>query len=355
LCPPGYLIRTRCHPINAGMKLGAPRTRGRRTTGLAAAPLAAGGATLISLVAAALAGSARGRAGTATRAAADAVAAASQAAVDAVTAAEERARVAAGIATAAQERARVAEQRQQALQTELAGFATTAGENLNGPLHTIAGFTELLLEDTAPGLDAESRGFLDRIGGATQRMLTVVDELLTYATAGDSALKLEPVETSMLALDVIADRLWGPGEQPVLEVGELPAVSADALLLRQVLDHLVGNALRFVRPGTLARVSIGAREQAGGWWRIEVADRGIGVPAGQRERIFAPFHRAPAAEGYPGTGLGLAVCARIVALHGGEIGVEPNPGGGSVFWFTLAGADLSAPRPTPPLTGAGPS
>ncbi|GAA3351604.1 hypothetical protein GCM10020358_81920 [Amorphoplanes nipponensis] len=79
-----------------------------------------------------------------------------------------------------------------------------------------------------------------------------------------------------------------------------------------------------------------------GWWRVEVADRGIGVPEEERTRIFAPFHRAPAAEGFPGTGLGLAVCRRIVALHGGELGVEPNPGGGSVFWFTVAAAPVAA-------------
>ncbi len=289
MCPDRPLIPARPRPIVAGMRLGALRTRGHRSTDLVAAVLAA----------------------------------------------EERARAAADVATAAQERANRAEARLQARETELAGFATTAGESLHAPLYTIAGFTELLLEETAPGLDAESRDFLDRIGHAAQRMLTVVDELITYAMADDAALRPEPVESSMLALDVLADRLQGPGDRPEIEIGELPAVTADPLLLRQVLGHLVDNAVRFVRPGTPARITIGAREQENGRWRIEVADRGIGVAAGQRERIFAPFHRAPATEGYPGTGLGLAVCARIVALHGGEIGVEANPGGGSVFWFTM--------------------
>ena len=224
-------------------------------------------------------------------------------------------------------------------ETELAGFAATASEHLHAPLHTIAGFTEILLED-ATGLDEESRGFLRRIDGATRRMLTVVDELVTYASAGDSALKPEPVEASLLALDVAAAHLPGPS----IEIGELPAIAGDAALLRQVLDQLIGNAVRFVRPGAPALIEVGSRALDDGWWRIEVADRGIGVPEEQRERIFAPFHRAPAAEGYPGTGLGLAVCAQIVALHGGEIGVTTNPGGGSVFWFTVAGAEL-ATRP----------
>ena len=221
-------------------------------------------------------------------------------------------------------------------ENELAGFAATASEHLHTPLHTIAGFTEILLED-ATGLDEESREFVRRIDGANRRMLAVVDELVTYASAGDSALKPEPVEASLLALDVAAAHLPGPS----IEIGELPAIAGDAALLRQVLDQLIGNAVRFVRPGAPARIEVSSRPAGGGWWRIEVADRGIGVPEEQRERIFAPFHRTPAAEGYPGTGLGLAVCARIIALHGGEIGVATNPGGGSVVWFTVAGADLT--------------
>ncbi|MFF5292092.1 sensor histidine kinase [Paractinoplanes globisporus] len=226
------------------------------------------------------------------------------------------------------------------IDNELAGFAATATEHLHTPLHTIAGFTEILLED-APGLDEESRGFVRRIDSATRRMLTIVDELVTYASAADAALKPEPIEASLLALDVAASHLPGPS----IEIGELPAVSGDAALLRQVLDQLITNALRFVRHGAPALVEVTASPRDDGWWRIQVADRGIGVPEEQRSRIFAPFHRTPAAEGYPGTGLGLAVCARIVALHGGEIGVETNPGGGSVFWFTVAGAALGAREP----------
>jgi signal transduction histidine kinase len=134
------------------------------------------------------------------------------------------------------------------------------------------------------------------------------------------------------------------GERPSIDVGDLPVVTADAELLGRVLDQLVGNAVRFVRHGTAARVTVSASELPSGWYCFEVADRGIGVPAAHGERIFAPFHRAPAAEGYPGSGLGLAVCKRIIALHGGEIGMRPNPGGGSVFWFTVpaTGVTLSA-------------
>lgn len=229
---------------------------------------------------------------------------------------------------------------------ELAGFAEAAADHLQAPLHTIAGFTEILLEDAGPQLDTGARGFLDRIAQSTTRMLSLVDDLLTYTTATDADLHLEPVDAGILALGAAAGSLDGmQGERPSIDVGDLPVVTADAELLGEVLGRLVENAVRFVRHGTAARVSVGAREHAPGWWRIEVADRGIGVPEDQRTRIFAPFHRAPAAEGFPGAGLGLAVCRRIVARHGGEIGVEPNPDGGSIFWFTVAAS------PVAPATG----
>lgn len=225
---------------------------------------------------------------------------------------------------------------------ELTDFASAAARNLLAPLHAITGLTELLLEESA--LDPASRGFLDRIGRNTRRMLGTVDEMASAAGLDDAAVNLEPVDAEHLTLDIAASLSPIDGERPRIDVGDLPMVTADPVLLRQVLDHLIGNAARFVRNGTIARITVGAQELPGGWWRIEVADRGIGVPAEQRTRIFAPFHRTPAAEGYPGAGLGLAVCRRIVALHGGEIGVRANPGGGSVFWFTVSatGVTLSA-------------
>jgi signal transduction histidine kinase len=236
-----------------------------------------------------------------------------------------------------QDRARTAEQQLREREAELTGFAAAATDHLHAPLHTIAGFTELMLEDAQ--LDPAARGFLQRIAGGTGRMLALVDDLLAYSSAGHTVLNPEPVDADGLALGVVAGRLdHVGGELPSIDVGDLPAVTADAELLGEVLGQLVDNAVRFVRHGTAARVTIGARDHTPGWWRIEVADRGIGVPEEQRARIFAPFHRAPGAEGFPGAGLGLAVCRRIVDLHGGEIGVEPNPGGGSVFWFTVPAA-----------------
>ncbi|MFI5492308.1 ATP-binding protein [Actinoplanes sp. NPDC051859] len=317
----------------------------------AAAPLTMLGAILLSLLtAAALLAAEVGRnraAARAARAAADA-----RTAQDRARAADDRAAAACDEVRAVHEQAlvtheqvRTAEEALRKREAELAGFATTAGEHLHAPLNTIASVTEMLVEDAAPHLDQASRGFLERIGTSTRRMLATVDKLVAYTSATDAALKPEAIDATGLTLGVVAASLdQAIDQRPSIEVGDLPVVMADAHLLGEVVGQLVDNAVRFVRHGTPARITIGAREHTPGWWRIEVADRGIGIPEEQRDQIFAPFHRAPAAEGFPGTGLGLAVCRRIIALHGGEIGVDPHPGGGSIFWFTVA-ASATAPAP----------
>ncbi|GGQ50255.1 sensor histidine kinase [Couchioplanes azureus] len=267
-------------------------------------------------------------------------------------AADERARTAQQETRAARDQTRAAEEALRERDAELSGFAAAAGEHLHAPLHTIASVTEMLVEDVAAQLDQASHGFLTRVGASARRMLSLVDELVAYTSAGDAALKPEAIDATALTLDVVAGRLDRAGDRhPGIHVGDLPAVMADARLLGEVVGHLVDNAVRFVRQGTDPKVTITAREHAPGWFRIEVADRGIGVPEEQRDRIFAPFHRAPAAEAFPGIGLGLAICRRIVALHGGEIGVAPNPGGGSIFWFTVAAA-TTAPAPGTELFAA---
>ena len=110
---------------------------------------------------------------------------------------------------------------------------------------------------------------------------------------------------------------------------------ADPAMLRHVLDNLIGNALKYVQAGRAARIDVTAVPDTGGWIRVEVADRGIGIPDVDKADIFESFHRSETAAGYAGTGLGLAICRRIVERHGGAIGVTDNPGGGTRFHFTL--------------------
>jgi len=187
---------------------------------------------------------------------------------------------------------------------------------------------------------------LDRIARNADRMAALIDTLLAYATARDAPLRLGAVPLGPLVADVIEQRGQAPRPggtlPPDFYLGPLPEVRADAAMLRHVVDNLIGNALKYVQAGRHARIDVTAVAGPPGWTRIEVADRGIGIPDEDKPSIFESFHRARTAAGYAGTGLGLAICRQIVERHGGTIGVADNPGGGTRFHFTL------------PLASAGP-
>jgi signal transduction histidine kinase len=166
-------------------------------------------------------------------------------------------------------------------------------------------------------------------------MQTLIDDLLDYATAENRALNTTTVDLKALADDIAQERLGGAGSQdPLIVVDPLPAVPGDATLLRQVLDNLIGNAIKYTAEGHQPYVRISSRPE-GDAVRIDVADRGIGIPEDQRDSVFAAFSRATGSEDYPGTGLGLAIVHRIIERHGGTTGVADNPGGGTRIWFTL--------------------
>ncbi|WP_196468225.1 ATP-binding protein [Planomonospora sp. ID91781] len=120
-------------------------------------------------------------------------------------------------------------------------------------------------------------------------------------------------------------------------IGPLPTVEADLSMIRQLLTNLIGNAIKYTPPGHAAHVDITGTRTGDGRVCVEIADRGIGIPPGEHQAIFAGFHRA--ATGYTGTGLGLAICQRIVERHGGTITATDNSGGGARFTFTLPTAD----------------
>ncbi|MFC6410992.1 ATP-binding protein [Planobispora longispora] len=219
-------------------------------------------------------------------------------------------------------------------EAELERFAAVAAHDLKSPLTVIMGYCELVEDRVAERVDSQVTGWLKRVRTGTRRMQHLIDDLLAYAAAGDGTLDLEEVDLDTLVSDIVMERTTHlEDERPNIEFGRLPAVVADPARIRQVLDNLIGNAVKYVRHGTVAQVDVSA-ERDQDVWRIAVADRGIGISADQRENVFAAFSRARGS-GYPGTGLGLAICRRIVNHHGGEIRVEENPGGGSRFIFTL--------------------
>jgi signal transduction histidine kinase len=117
-------------------------------------------------------------------------------------------------------------------------------------------------------------------------------------------------------------------------------------MTRQLLDNLIGNAIKYTPIGEPARIVVSAEPDAAGWTRVRIADRGIGIPAEDQPRVFTSFHRASAHAGYAGTGLGLAICHRVVNRHGGTITASDNPGGGTRIQFTL-------PTPAYATSGSG--
>ena len=160
-------------------------------------------------------------------------------------------------------------------------------------------------------------------------MRVLVDDLLAYARVGHSGRRPEPVD----AAAVIHRLAPAAAPQAELHVGRLPVIQARPRELEQLLGNLMGNAAKFVAPGVRAVIDVSAARE-GDCWRFEVADNGIGVPPPLADRIFGMFQRLQRADDYPGTGIGLAICHKVVAAAGGRIWVQPRDGGGSVFAFT---------------------
>ena len=241
---------------------------------------------------------------------------------------------------------------------DLAIFAGVVAHDLKAPLAVIRGHCELagdLLDDVPPltgttqaGADG-ARKALGRIAAAVDRMSALIDTLLAYTTARDAPLRLETVPLGPLVADVVQERTGHlrPEVDPLpdIYVGPLPSVTADPAMLRHVIDNLVGNALKYVPPGRQPRIDVTAVPAADGWVRLDVADRGIGIPDDEKPRIFESFHRAHSDAGYVGTGLGLAICRRIVERHGGAIAVADNPGGGTRFELSLPSVPGTEPEP----------
>ncbi|MEV6845938.1 ATP-binding protein [Actinoplanes sp. NPDC051411] len=223
-------------------------------------------------------------------------------------------------------------------EAELTAFAGVVAHDLRAPLAAIAGHIELLEQD----LDAmdeldEFRYTLDRVRNSADRMCRLIDDLLAYATARDAPLRLEPVDLSEVVDEVVHERTahLRKDRAPRIEAGPLPTVRADPAMIRQMMDNLIGNAIKYTRDSEPAQVRITADRLDDAWAEIQVSDRGIGIPSDQRTSIFESFSRAHRGQSYAGTGLGLAICRRVVDRHGGTISVDDNPLGGARFHIVL--------------------
>ena len=222
-------------------------------------------------------------------------------------------------------------------------FAYVASHDLQEPLRKIQSFGSRLTSKYRDDIDERGRDYMDRMLNAAARMQALIEGLLTYSRVASSAFEFEPVDLNDVAAGVLSDlevRLAESGG--VVRVGDLPTIDADPVQMRQLLQNLLANALKFADPGRPPAVTLSAERLEssnghGAVWRLSVADNGIGFEQKYAERIFGVFQRLHGRGEYAGTGIGLAACAKIVDRHGGSITATGRPGQGATFLVDLPG------------------
>jgi light-regulated signal transduction histidine kinase (bacteriophytochrome) len=218
---------------------------------------------------------------------------------------------------------------------ELEQFAYVASHDLQEPLRMVSSYTQLLARRHADKLDGDAREFMDYIVDGAARMKQLIEDLLEYSRVGTRGHEFEPVQSGW-ALDRALVNLRAARDAAAAEVtrGTMPAVVADGAQLTQLFQNLVGNAIKFRGEAPpCIHVEGAQREDA---WVFTVKDNGIGLDPQFGERIFMMFQRLHNKAEYPGTGIGLAICKKIVQRHGGRIWVDSQPGRGATFGFTIA-------------------
>jgi light-regulated signal transduction histidine kinase (bacteriophytochrome) len=216
----------------------------------------------------------------------------------------------------------------------LKAFACVASHDLQAPLRQIRTLCELLEDHARDNLDEHARTLVGHISGCAYRLSTLVDSLLAHSRIDATLPTYEPVDCSELLACILQDFKTPIHENHAVVTHDvLPTIQADRIQLRQLLQNLVGNALKYCDDRTpVVHVGVESRSCE---WLFSVRDNGIGIESRHFDQIFVMFTRLHADESYPGTGVGLATCKRIVERHGGRIWVESQPNEGSVFYFTL--------------------
>ena len=228
---------------------------------------------------------------------------------------------------------------------ELEQFAYVASHDLQEPLRKIAGFTRLLEQRYGDQLDDRARQYIKFAVDGAKRMQKLINDLLDFSRVGRIGGKLEAVDCDAV-LAVTLEQLGAQIEEAGATVTHdpLPTVRGSRTLLCQLFQNLIGNAIKF-RSEEPPRIHIGAR-RAGEMWEFSCTDNGIGIDAKYADRVFLIFQRLHGRDVYPGTGIGLALCKKIVEYHGGTIWVDPNPDRpGTTFRWTLPAATASTDRP----------
>ncbi|MGB3291767.1 MAG: ATP-binding protein [Phormidesmis sp.] len=219
---------------------------------------------------------------------------------------------------------------------ELEQFAHVVSHDLQQPLQSILGFAQLLevgYRDHAA--DEPVNQYIAHIVKASRRMSGLIQDLLAYSQVSQSAPSREPVDCNQVMAQILSD--FKPvirERQATVTTDSLPRVNGNKTRLAQLFQNLLSNALKYHPPDQAPQITVSVQAQEA-LWRFGIHDNGIGIDPGDFDRIFQIFRRLHSAADYPGTGIGLAICKKIVENHGGRIWVDSGPTAGTTFYFTL--------------------
>jgi PAS domain S-box-containing protein len=219
---------------------------------------------------------------------------------------------------------------------ELDAFTYSVSHDLRAPLRALNGFSQTLFEDYADDIDPAGQDYIRRIRAATDRMSALIDDLLDLSRATRAELRRQPVDLSSMAQKVVGDLLLiDPGRQVDVVIQDGLICMGDPDLLMLVMQNLLSNACKFTSKRIDARIEVGSVE-SGPEQVFYVRDNGAGFDMAQAHKLFDPFQRLHPADEFSGSGVGLAIVARIVSRHGGRVWAEGEPGQGATFSFTVA-------------------
>jgi PAS domain S-box-containing protein len=235
---------------------------------------------------------------------------------------------------------------------ELEAFTYSVSHDLRAPLRHIGGFSKILVEDFGSAMDPEARCHLQRIQDGTHRMGLLVDELLNLARVGRHALKIQPAGLNSIVEEVIS--LLQPeaeGRAITWKIAQLPSVECDPILIKQVFQNLIANAIKFTRPRESAVIEIDYRQE-NGETVFFVRDNGVGFNMKYTDKLFGVFQRLHRAEDFEGTGIGLATVQRIIRKHGGRVWAKAELDKGATFYFTVGAEPADIKNKTATAAGA---
>jgi PAS domain S-box-containing protein len=218
---------------------------------------------------------------------------------------------------------------------ELQQFAYIASHDLQEPLRAISGFTELLVKRYHGKIDEKADTYIDFITEGTTRMQQMIQDLLAYSRVQTQIHEFVLIDSNTSLDLALSDLQIATKEHNAIITNDpLPSIYADQEQITKMFQNLIGNAIKFHKPGVAPTVHISAKQDKNNWI-FSVSDNGIGIRQEYADRIFKIFQRLHTRDEYPGTGIGLAICKRIAEQHGGTIWIESVPGSGSTFYFTI--------------------